>query len=115
MPLPSPRRVVRSGIVFGSLAWRTDEPGPPCRRGSPVSVIPSPTSTWLGATRTGPCGRLAVALRSRAIASRTSLAGSSGFCGVRVKAVTPNVLRSWAFQPVSTACASFSSPGPTRS
>ena len=29
-------RVVRSGSVFGSLARRTDEPGPPWMRGSPV-------------------------------------------------------------------------------
>ena len=115
-PLPSPRRVVRSGIDLGSFASRTEEPGPPCSRGSPVSVIAvSPTSTWLGATRTGPCARLTVALRSRAIVSSTSLAGSSGFCGWRVNVVTPNVLRSCSFQPVRTACASFASPGPTSS
>ena len=114
-PFPSPARVVRSGSAFGSRATRAVEPGPPWIRGSPWKLIAfSPTKTWLGATRAGPCARVDVALRMRASASSTSRAGSSGFCGARWKEVTPNGRTSPGFQPVRTFCTSAASPGPTR-
>ena len=83
-PLPSPARVVRSGSAAGSLAWRTDEPGPPWMRGSPVNVIRLADEDVVGrdahrALRAAG-GRLAD-LRERVEHLR---AGSSGFCGGRV-------------------------------
>ena len=105
-PLPSPRRLVRSGSVLGSVARRTEEPGPPWSRGSPVSVIARLADEHV----VGRDAHRALRAAGRGLAhlARSRRAprapGPPGSAGVRVKVVTPNVRRSAGFQPVSTFC-----------